>query len=416
MLSKLKSNTLWISLAGLGLLMLSLAYTVYAIENRPEPEKYQEAQRKVLVTVEAISVGAHQGRVFANAEVRPKYEMSLSSELSARVESLHPLFETGRVLSKGTSLLKVDALRFQQEYAQAQQNLAQANLNLQLEKQESKQALLEWQESGFAKAVSVAKGSKIAKESKGSKIEADDLRLRKPQLQLAQAEVEQAAAALKLAKQNLDRTEMRLPFDAVISERLVAPGQFLQAGQAVATIYSANDLELTVMLKPSEWQLLFGANHSIENYQANIILSGDDGSSWQAKIARAGQTFDRQTRLRPLVLRVVQDPKQEMSLLSGNFVGVEIPGRVEQGLMAVAASSVSSCGDLWYVDTKKRLRSFSADIAFQHKGTVYVRPPAGLASQSLDILSSPLPHYVNGQQVEVQRLNQLAVNRRGAAQ
>jgi len=410
MLSKLKSNSLWISFAGLGLLMLSLAYTVYAIENRPEPEKYQEAQRKVLVTVEAISVGAHQGRVFANAEVRPKYEMSLSSELSARVESLHPLFETGRVLSKGTSLLKIDPLRFQQEYAQAQQNLAQAKLNLLLEKQESKQSLLEWQESGLSKEASVAKGSKE------TKIEADDLRLRKPQLQLAQAEVEQATAALKLAKQNLNRTEMRLPFDAVINERLVAPGQFLQAGQAVATIYSANDLELTVMLKPSEWQLLFGANHSIENYQANIILSGDDGSSGQAKIARAGQTFDRQTRLRPLVLRVVQDPKQEMSLLSGNFVGVEIPGRIEQGLMAVAASSVSSSGDLWYVDTRKRLRSFSADIAFQHKGTVYVRPPAELASQSLDILSSPLPHYVNGQQVEVQRLNQLAVNRRGTAQ
>lgn len=401
MLSKFKSNTFWVSLAGLGLLMLSLAYTVYAIENRPEPEKYQEAQRKVLVTVEAISVGAHQGRVFANAEVRPKYEMSLSSELSARIESLHPLFETGRVLSEGTSLLKIDALRFQQEYAQAQQNLAQANLNLQLERQESKQALLEWQESGLEKA---------------TKVEKDDLRLRKPQLQLAQAEVEQAAAALKLAKQNLDRTEMRLPFDAVISERLVAPGQFLQEGQAVATIYSANDLELTVMLKPSEWHLLFSSDHSVEDYQANIILRGDDGSSWQAKIARAGQTFDRQTRLRPLVLRVVQGPKQEMSLLSGNFVGVEIPGRIEQGLMAVAASSVSSGGDLWYVDAKKRLRSFSADIAFQHKGTVYVRPPAGLASQSLDILSSPLPHYVNGQQVEVQRWNQLAVNRRGAAQ
>ncbi len=396
MLNKLKTKSLWVSLITLAVLIVSLGYTAYAIDNRPEPEKYLESQRRMLVTVETVKLGTYQSVVFSNAEVRPKYELNLSSELSGRIEQVHSSFESGRVLPKGSTLIEIDELRFRQDLALAQQNVAQANLNLQLEKQEGQQALLEWQDS----------------ELNGK---ADDLRLRKPQLKLAQAQLAQAKVALQLAQENLVKTKVQLPFDAVIAERLVAPGQFLQSGQVVATLYSADDFELTVMLKPSEWKLLFGDGKQ-ELDARRIKLSSEQGEIWYAKIDRAGQSYDRQTRLRPLVLKVLNTPSQSVAVLSGDFVSVEIPGLNKAGLLAVPASSVSSQGDVWFVDGEKYLRNFQANVAFQHQGIVYLQPPKalGLELSALDILSAPLPHYVDGQKVDIRRVDQLAADPKGA--
>ncbi|MBB6522666.1 efflux RND transporter periplasmic adaptor subunit [Pseudoteredinibacter isoporae] len=373
-------------LAALVLFVVSISYTSYAIDNKPEPEQQSLDKQLAQVTVQSLSLETHQAYVYAHAEVRSRYELQLSSELSGRVQSLNTAFESGRILPAQTVLLDIDPLRYQQELAQAEQDLAQATLDLMLEQQEAKQARLEWQESGLQG-------------------QADDLRLRKPQLQLAKAKLAQTQARLKLAKQNVARTKIDLPFTAVVVERLVAPGQYVQAGEAIATIHSAEELELKVMLNPSQWALL--ADQTPTLVQKNILLRDKQGGQWTAKIARMEQRLDRETRLRSLVLEVVPSDKNQEPLLPGNFVTAEIPGRQEEQLLAVPASSLSSLGELWYVDKEQRLRHFKADISFQYDGKVYVRPPESIASKisnaSLDFLTTPLPGYVGGQKVMPQK-------------
>lgn len=364
------------------LLIASVSYTSYAIDKRPEPEQQQSDKNLTQVSVQAIELESHRAYVYAHAEVRSKYELQLRSELSGRVEGLNEQFESGRILPAQAVILDIDPLRYQQELAQARQDLAQAKLDLMLEKQESMQAQLEWQESGLSG-------------------QADELRLRKPQLRLAEAKVSQAEAQLQLAEQNIARTRIKLPFTSVVVERLVAPGQYVQAGEAVASIHSAEELELKVMLNQSQWALL--ADNSETLLEKNIILRDKQGEQWSARIARMEQRLDRDTRLRSLVLEVPNSEDSQAPLLPGNFVTAEIPGREEQQLLAVPASSLSSLGELWYVDENQRLRSFRADIAFQYDGKIYVRPPQNIRlitpGKSFELLTTPLPAYVAGQKV-----------------
>lgn len=371
-------------------LIMVLVYTAYAIETKPEPEEREVASAEFEVTVVEVSPGPEQASVQAYGEVRAKFELSLRTELPGRIVVLKEDFEAGRVLAENSVVVELDDKSYQQQLAQAKRELAQAKLDLMLERQESEQSQLDWKQSGLTGKV-------------------DDLGLRKPQLALAEAKYEQAQALLVVANQNVERTVIRLPFKATIAERLVSPGQFLQGGEAIATLYSTDKLEITVSINSKQWALL-GAEGAIGNNSIigrRVQLLGQGGRQWQGEVDRLAQNLDANTRLRGIVIRVLSPDIEGQLLLPGAFVEVIIPGAKTAGVLALPASSVDSTGDVWFVDSEQRLRNFRAEIIFQKVGTVFVRPPALkpqiVNKSSLNVLLAPLPNYINGQTVQLIR-------------
>jgi RND family efflux transporter MFP subunit len=62
-------------------------------------------------------------------------------------------------------------------------------------------------------------------------------------VELARARKEQAAAALRIAEKQLSDSLARAPFDGVVSERMLEPGEYAGGGTKVMTLKSAGDYE-----------------------------------------------------------------------------------------------------------------------------------------------------------------------------
>ncbi len=71
---------------------------------------------------------------------------------------------------------------------------------------------------------------------------------RQEELEMARARVAQAEAQLELLRTRLDRYTVRAPADGVVAERLVEPGEAVQAGQALAIVSNITTLDLVVFV------------------------------------------------------------------------------------------------------------------------------------------------------------------------
>jgi len=364
-------------------LPVTIVYTGFAIENRPPPPVENIRNPVPMVAVLAVQASTHQVHMQGHGEARPRHELTLKAELTGRITTMNPILESGQRLAPGTTLVIMDPTPYEQAVATAKYALASAKLALSLEEQEAKRARDEWQQAGLEKD------------------QASPLLLRKPQLEAAEALVNQARAMLDKAEWDLANTRIRSPFDAMVVERLVAPGQYVQAGDAIATIYSLDRMDVRVSLPLHQWSLLPDTGQLTG--KKDVILTSTTGQQWLGEITRIEQHIDSSSRQRSLVVSVYHPMQQPESLLAGTFLKAEFSGIAHEELLAVPASSLSGTGDIWYVNDTNRLSRFAAQIVFQQEGILFVRSPveigAGNSGESLAILRSPLSSYVSGQQV-----------------
>ena len=105
-------------------------------------------------------------------------------------------------------------------FLSAEANLANASEILSIRRSKSKQAKQEWVDLVINPL--------------------NDLFLRKPQLESAKANFKAAQSQLSLAKLNLSRTKVNLPYDVLILEKFVDLGQFVSIGLPLADIYDSS--------------------------------------------------------------------------------------------------------------------------------------------------------------------------------
>ena len=77
---------------------------------------------------------------------------------------------------------------------------------------------------------------------------ADEFDRARSELNAVRAEVEQWRADVALAEVELADTVLKAPFEGVIAERLVDPGNYVQIGERLATIYRIDPLEMSFRL------------------------------------------------------------------------------------------------------------------------------------------------------------------------
>lgn len=145
MMKKKKSLTkqlfIWlISLAALGLIPAAILFNNLQIEIAEEQEvaKYSSAnttdqtkessQTALTPLVSVISVQAHNypAMISAFGEAKARHKLALNSVVSGQVTWISPQFETGEIISKGTTLVKLSKRNYLPALATAKQNLASA--------------------------------------------------------------------------------------------------------------------------------------------------------------------------------------------------------------------------------------------------------------------------------------------------
>jgi RND family efflux transporter MFP subunit len=333
------------------------------------------------VSVIWVEASSYQAQVAAFGAVKPRYSLTLTAQVAGQVQTLAAGFESGHRLKDGDLLMSLEQTHYQAEVATAQYDLTSARQSLLEEKREAIQAKAEWRASGL----------------KGKPESA--LVLHQPQLATAQAALTKAEAALANAKKDLERTQIRAPFDALVVERKVAPGSYVQVGTELATLYPTERVEVPLALSARDWRNLPAATELESGRWPATLISVETGEQWPGHILRLEQHLDGSTRQRSLILAVDQPLDQSPPLLPGSFVEGRMAGRKVSGLWQLPSSALSQRGAIWYLDAHQHLANFTADVVFADKDHLYVRVPPALAKAPQQVLVHPLNAYLVGMKV-----------------
>lgn len=287
----------------------------------------------------------------------------------------------GGLVAAEDTLLQLEDSDYLQALSNAQESLAAARLTLLEEERQAVQAEAEWRSAGL-------EGEPDS-----------ELVLRQPYVDAALASLHSAEAVVASAQKDLDHTRIAAPFDAMVVERLVAPGSYVQAGTELAILYSSDRVEITLALSSQDWGKLPPPEELQGGDWPVVLRDIESGVQWTGYVGRVEQHMDSTTRQRALIVVVDAPLQQETALLAGSFVDAEIPGRSLDGLWELPNSALSQRGEIWYVATDNTLASFTAKLAFSAADTIYVEPPAALALQPQQVLLHPLSGYLVGMQV-----------------
>lgn len=205
------------------------AISVMLFLQRPPSEIAEPDYAPVTVDVAEAVKQRLRIPVQAQGTVSPLQQTTIQAEVKGRIIELADSFHVGGFVSADDILLRIDPRDYQTNLLHAQAAQESAESVLAQEEGRASVALREWQK--------LPEGSQRSQAAK-------DLYLRKPQLEQARAQLLAAQADLNTARDNLERTIIRAPYDALIRQKHTDLGQFVAAGTTLAEVFSVATAEV----------------------------------------------------------------------------------------------------------------------------------------------------------------------------
>lgn len=359
MISFKNQSVLSIAMMSAALLISILMFLLRPSTEIAEPEYKPVSVDAALVVKENLRIP-----VKAQGTVTPLRETSIQAEVSGRIIETSDNFLAGGFIAAGDVMLRIDPRDYKTRLLRAQAELESAESNLAMEKGRAQVALIEWKK--------LPKGSQRSQN-------ATDLYLRKPQLEQADALLLAAQADVNTARDNLDRTTIKAPYDALIKTKRSALGQFVGAGTPLADIFSIDQAEVRLPIPQSKLEYL--DLPGVQGYESNVeveIYTNVAGNlrHWNATLHRTEGVFDERSRVLYSVARIndpyaIADPTGH-ALLMGSFVNASIQGRELQGLVELPRHILRAGNLLWVIDKDNILRNQQVTVLRTGGDQIYV--------------------------------------------
>ncbi|MBA6352283.1 MULTISPECIES: efflux RND transporter periplasmic adaptor subunit [unclassified Colwellia] len=356
------------------------------------PEEKAEVDNTPIVAVEEVHVAPMNLTVKSYGVVQPKYETELVAQISGEVVELADVFVRGGFVAKNQLLARIDPNDYQAALIDAEATMASARASLEKERAQGQVAEQEWK--------------RITDTSP------TELSLRKPQLAQELANVKSAQASVLRAKRNLERTEIRAPYDAMIESRMIGLGSFVGTGTKVGKLLGTGVAE--VRLPVADDQLQFLASQG-ENAQVNLLGTfAGENITWSAKIARSEGVVDNKSRMTYLVAEV-KDPyglksqknvNKHNPIRFGSYVKAEIFG-ISLNRAALLPRYLVSNNRVAILDADSTLHYADIIIARQEGSNVIVTDGLKEGDQ---LIVSALDYPVDGMKLALQGSKSEVIN------
>ena len=166
--------------------------------------------------------------VRATGTVQPVTQVQVGTQVNGPVRKLYVDFNDP--VKAGDLVAQIDPTAYQARFAQDEANVAQSLASV-----EAAQAKLAQSEKELTRARELVRREMLSQEETDAAVANRDTLA--AQLKLAQASVEQAKAAARLSKANLDYTTIRSPVDGVVIARNVSEGQTVVASMSAQVLF-----------------------------------------------------------------------------------------------------------------------------------------------------------------------------------
>lgn len=307
-------------LAG-AILVTGLLYLTRPATELAEPDVLPITVDVLVATPQTVRIP-----ILTQGRVEPLRATTLAAEVQGRIVEVAPSYLTGGFLRAGDWLLRIDARDYAAALAEAEASVRSAESQLIQERGRAEVAAEEWRR--------LPQGSQRSDEAR-------DLYLRRPQLAQAEAQLQAANARLAAARDDLERTTVRAPYDALITGRHAELGQYVTPGSALADLAATEAAEVRLPIPQARLAWLDLPALGAPPGDTPITLSAlrEQDRQWAATLHRSEATLDAESRALFAVARV-QDPYAldtpgGQPLRLGSYVTATIQGRALDGLVTL---------------------------------------------------------------------------------
>ncbi len=371
----------------------------YFISTKPKPHKFNPPP--AITKVEATRIEPQNFQIFLETRgtVRPRTSTTLIPEISGRIVKVSPNFREGAFFKKDEVLITIDRLDYETAKIIALSSAAQAKSALREEEVRGQQARDNWKRLG-----------------KGG--EPSEMVLRKPQLAEAEARLAAALAEVKRAERNLERTEIRAPYEGRILEQLVDVGQFVSPGTQLGRAFATDIMEVRLPLTSKQLEFIDlpkttpGDVHTAEKSEPEALIKGSVGrttTEWAGRIVRADSAIDEASR-QLFVVAEVHDPYRrhqstaegdDSSLKIGMFVHALVKGDKLENVFVLPRGAVRIGGDVILIGKDNRIQRRQVTPIWSDRDSVIVSADGENGLKEGDVLClTPLAYPTNGALVE----------------
>jgi len=325
-------------------------------------------------------------RALGYGYVEPGTVWEAVAQVAGKIVYRHPDLERGRVIKAETEILRIDPTDYELALAQAQASLENvvAQLAELTVRGENTRILLEIERRALSlasqdlerKEALMARGN--ASQSSVDQAESAVLAQRQKvqdldnQLNLLPVErrVLEANRALQLtqvraAELNLERTSIRMPISARISEVAVEEQQFVSVNQKLAVADSVDVAEVSAQLALDHVRPLVEPGLDLSALAAEDIavaprrwglsatvrlVAGEIVATWDARFDRIGDTVDPQTRTIGFIVAVDEPyrkviPGKRPPLVKNMYVEVELRAPPRADRIVIPRSAIHAADD-----------------------------------------------------------------------
>ncbi len=370
---------------------------------KPEVAARPQAKRELPVMVLRAQPAAHPIELQGLGEVKPVRRLVMQSEVTGRVIERSAALLPGGLLMRGEPLIRVDGRDHATVVAAQTAAVEQATAALVEERGRKQVAEYEWQTSAQQLGEDARKFA-----------------LRETHARSVEASVSSARSQLDKARRDLAKTQVKVPFDALVLDAGVELGQLVTPAAALATVVAIDRYWVEVAVPVS--QLVHfeipGVNVAPggKGSPARVLLDAGAGvvierSGFVERLLGQVDAKGRMARLLvavddPLGLAAARaiaeapetaKPRATLPLLLGSFVRVRIDGAPLLDTTELPRVALVDDDSVWLVVDDKLARR-EVEVAWRTADTVLVR---GLRAGEA-VVTTPLASPTEGMVVRIE--------------
>ncbi len=242
---------------------------------------------------------------------------------------LHYLGELGAEVEQGEILVRLDdgPLRAQVGEAAAAWKVSRA-------------AVVRAKAEHRALASELARKAPLAEDDLVSPLEMDNLRSRhdaaRAALEVASAQVDQAAAHLQRLRQDLGDTRLTAPFAGRVAGRLLDPGAVVSSGTTILRLVHTDPAVARFRLSEEEVGLLHALRGAEKQLEVLVTVPAYRGRQWRGKLVRLAPALEVESRAAEAEAEI---PNPDGALMPGMYcrLGIELGERADLVLLPLVA-------------------------------------------------------------------------------
>ena len=337
----------------------------HIIKNKPKArKKKKEKVYNILVETKELKKVDYFTTIETMGTVIPSYQIDIMSQVKGKITEISSKLIPGGIFKKKELITKIDKQDYSLEVEQKKLMVQIAQNNLRIEQGKQKAAKQEYKMFGR-----LLEG------------EEKDLILRKPYLLTSQYNIKVAQFVYKQALINLQRTEIKAPFNSIVLDKNISLGSFVNTGSKIANLVNIDEfwIKVSIPVDRIKWIDIPDKINQKGSMSKIINLSWAQGLFRKGYVKKLIPQIESKGRMVKLLI-AVDDPlclkktnTNKPLLLLNSFVRVKIKGKLLKNVFRISSNWVHNGNSIWIKKSDNTLQVRKINIVWRTKNHVYVK-------------------------------------------